>query len=267
MELGQRDKIMSIVDNVRKAALEKSNTSAPQGNQTAAAATQIATSATGKGQSAAEGQALSNVGERLAMGQARAQQQALTKQQLQQASELQNQELAQQTEQQAIEQSLRIQNKQNKLQEADTIDQMLADIKYSEKQLADREDAVEVENLGIRMRLSNDEYLHNLNMIAEREKIDDRASFARKARELNRSSQLQNIVEKIDNNTELASMEIQSKLKEQLSQLDTALQYLEVDYQNVSASQNFTMGINTAASYISKGLDTSKDKKPEGDTN
>lgn len=253
---------MSIADNVRKAALNKATENAPQGNQTAAAATQIATSATGKGQSAAEGQALSNVGERLAMGQAQAQQNALTQQQLNQAAEISNQETAATAEQQAAEQNLAHQEYQMDLQRADELDGLLSTIKQSEMRLEDRADAIQVENAAQKMRLSNKEYMHNLDIAAKRENLNNAAAFKKKAMEINMSNGLKNVSQQLKSREDLASMDIQSKLKAALSNIANATKILEDDYRGASGSQNFAMGIELAKNVAAEDWDMGTGQDP-----
>ena len=237
---------MSIADNVRKAALNKADQGMPQGDQTAAAASQIATSATGKGQSAAEGQALSNVGERLAMGQANAQQQALTEQQLNQAAEVSNQETAATAEQQAVEQNQKHQEFQNDLQEADVLDGLLSTIKQSEMRLEDRADAVQVENAAQKMRLANKDYTQKLDMAFKREQLNNKAAFRKKAAEINMSNGLKNVAQQIKNREDLNSMQIQEALKQQLENIESATQILESDYRDSSGAQNLALGASLA---------------------
>ena len=88
---------MSIADKVRQAALNKANEVAPQGDQTAKSAQQLATKATGKGQSTAEAQAVNNMAERRAMRQTQEAQAQQTDQALAQAEQVLQAETAQQS--------------------------------------------------------------------------------------------------------------------------------------------------------------------------
>lgn len=234
---------MSISDNIRKAALDKATEAAPQGNQTQAAAEQLAVQATGKGISGSQSQ-LSNVSERLAMSQGKAQQQAIAEQQFEEADRLTNAETQQIAEQQAVQQSLRIKEMQQNAQLADQLDEMLSNVKASDMALEDREDQMELEHLGRQLRMSNEQYLHDLDMAKQREQLNDRAAYARKARELNMSEGLKNAMDKLDKNKALNSMQIQADLEAALSDIANATELLESNYRDLSGNQNMMSALS-----------------------
>ena len=173
----------AFADRLRAAANKKATAQppvapmAPIQGQTAntAAQLQATTGKAGLARPAVTGQ--SNIMETVANVQAQGQQ-AAVQQQLQQTAEqvaLQEKEMAVQQQNEENQQLLIEQENEAKADEM--FNQTMAKLEYSDMELEDRKDQLEVEHAGRILRLRNGEYRMQLEDIANRERLDDAVRF------------------------------------------------------------------------------------------
>lgn len=173
----------AFADRLRAAANKRATAQppvapmAPVQGQTANIAGQLqaTTGKAGLARPAVTGQ--SNIMETVANVQAQGQQ-AAVQEQVQQTAEqvaMQEKEMAVQQQQEENQQLLLEQESEMKMDEM--FNQAMARLEYSDMDLEDRRDQLEVEHAGRMLRLRNSEYRMNLEDISRRERLDDAVIF------------------------------------------------------------------------------------------
>ena len=174
---------MGIADKIAEAAKAKAAPTTAAGGQTAGILKQLSSQATGKAVApTATGQ--SSVLESVAGVQA-AEQQAAVQEQVQDAATqaaIQEQEMAVQEE--AREAQARLAEEQIDNKRAEFIDNTLRNIKASDKELEDREDQHELEMAALAMQLNDKQYVHEINQIGAKNRLDNMAAIKKEAQRI-----------------------------------------------------------------------------------
>lgn len=218
---------MSLADNIRRAAQEKSTENMPQGGQTAALQTQLAAGATGKAQEAGQNLKQSNIAEQMGMVNARGMQEDVQQEGMEQASKVAAKEATQEVEAKRIAAANRTKEMEHQAVMADQNDQLLATMKASEAKLEDREDAFELEQVASRLRLQDKKYVHEVQMIGKRNRIDSGRRIALEAERLAIGTQTQQLYTNLENKYQLAEMKREDIWKDTVMGLDDAFKIAE----------------------------------------
>jgi hypothetical protein len=229
---------MSIAENVRKAALEKSAENLPKGTNTADLQTQAATGATGKGQSTGQSLKQSNIAEQMGMAEARGAQQDVAVKGLEAAQQVATKEAEVEVQQKEIDASNRNQEMQHDMEQADKMDQVMSDIEYSDAKMEDRKDSLVLEKVAAQLRLSDEKYRHEIEQTGTRNRIDSSAEIAKEAARLEIGSATSLLYDKIDHANKNAAEDREDREKGIMMSLNDAFKITEAKIQDeVSAAK------------------------------
>jgi len=223
---------MSIADNVRKASLNKTAENLPKGDNTKQLQEQLATGATGKGQAAGQNLKQSNIAEQIGMVNARGAQQDVAVQGLEAANQVAAKETNIQVQEKQVQAANRTQEMQHEARQADQMDSILSEIKYSETQLEDREDAAELEHVGRSLRLKDEKYRHTISQIGEKNRINETKRIAVEAKRLSMGNRTAELHSKLLDAGVLGDKKRASSERTQMDAINDALAIGEAAYED-----------------------------------
>ena len=229
---------MSLSDNIRKAASDKSTENAPKGDATAELQKQMSVSATGKAVAAGQTQKQSNIAEQLGMISARNAQDTVQQQGHEQAQKIAQSEAEQQTKEKEVQNANQIKEIEFKAAQLDRFDAMMAEVEYSNAALEDREDALHLEMMGQALRLSDEKYRHEITQIGERDRIDVGANMKREINRLEIGEKTALLYKSINDEDRLKKRKRKDREEEIIMGLNDALKVAEAKLEDqVSAAK------------------------------
>ena len=212
----------NLAENVRKAALKKNNENQPTGTQTSDLQIQLATGATGKGQSREQSLKQSNIAEQIGMVQAREAQQAVAVAGIDAAAQIATKEAEAEVKQKEVAASNRVQEMQFQAEQADQMDQILSQMQFSDSELEDREDAFSLEQMAANLRLSDERYRHDLEMVGPRNRLDKSAEIAREAARIEIGDNTARLYDEIENQHRMSAEDRAQREEDLIISLDDA---------------------------------------------
>jgi len=228
----------SLAENVRKAALDKNNANQPTGTNTADLQTQAATGATGKGQAAGQNLKQSNIAEQIGMVEARGAQQDVAVAGLDKASAVAAKEAEQEVAQKEVQASNRVKEMQMEAEQADEMDSIISGMKYADAELEDREDALQLEQLGQSLRLSDEKYRHDVEQIGTRNRLDRSEEIAHEAARIEIGENTKRLYDQIEHSNKIKAEDRAEREETLMMGLEDAYKIAEAKIQDeVSAAK------------------------------
>jgi len=237
----------TLADNIRQASLNQASKTVGPQSSSQSLQTQLATGATGKGQRTGQNLKQSNVAEEINLVKARAAQQEVVQQGLDQASEIAYQEAERELEKKQFESANRIKEEQIKLEKSDAIDSMISEIQFSESELELREDNAKVEQAAREVRLSNQKYRHDLEMAGNHNRLHEKVRLDKELKRLVIGESTANLYAKIALKMDLDEKQLAAAWEEKTMDLDMAMNVAVAKIERETQRQAFEAGKDVAA--------------------
>jgi len=236
----------TLADNIRQASLKQVQEKVGPQASSADLQTQLAVGATGKGQSTGQNLKQSNVAEQINLVKARAAEQQVVQQGMDQAAEVANQEAKQELEVKQLESANRLKEEQISLEKSEAVSSMLAEIKYSDTQLEMRQDQADVENAARAVRLSNRKYRHQLDMAGKQGRLAEKVRLDKELKRLVIGERTANLYKDIENRMGLRETELAAAWQDKRMSLDMAMDIAVANIEDETQKQAFAAGRDVA---------------------
>ena len=240
-----------LADNIRQAALEKSPENLPTGTNTEDLQTQLAVGATGKAQAAGQNLKQSNIAEQIGMVNARVAQTEVVEQGMEAAQEMANKEAAAEVQAQQVAASNRTKEIEQQAFRQDQMDQIMSQIRFSEKDLEAREDRFQLEQVAANLRLGDEKYRHDLNMIASTNRIDNGARIREEATRLAMGEASARLYQDLANQYQLGEISREESYKKDVMSAEHAFKVAEAALEDYTTASMISLAKDVAVTGVS----------------
>ena len=216
----------SIADRINRAAVKiAQQPSAPVGGMGAAVTKQLAAKSGKAVGTESTGQ--SYAGEAVAGAQIASQKGAIAEKLRESAAAAGQKEQAAEVDRKQFEAQQRLQSKELESQRNTQIETILGELSRSDKELEQREDALQLFLAGTQLAQKNENYIHNLQLIGKRDRLDDEVNAKREATRLAIGNSKARLLEEISFTKEEGSKSRQFKEANLIEDMETADRYVQ----------------------------------------
>jgi len=247
-----------LADNIRKKSAERIAT--PTGGETAGIMQLMA----GKSGKAPTGRATgqSSTQEDIANAQAQTQQQAVKQMEYTSANKVALAEQKQEMDNSAKDSEREINKEKFNSQLNMKFDDISRKVKYSNEDLADRKDAMDLEHMGFILAMQDKEYQSILEDMGKRNRLDDSAAHKENLARITIGGNMSNLLDAMDFARDEGALEREFKVNNLIEDIDSAIKITEAALADAqqAAYVSGTVGVVSAA--LDYGLSDSPKKEP-----